>query len=171
MVLCRLSTAACVTVLFAFVAIARASSFDKTIRSEAVVDTFSQAEPTVRSLEPGTPIEMEWAGRGSSGQGNEICQLKNGEVIERALSGGEVHRYEIQLDQDQFLQLRADQWGIDIVVRLTGPDSKRIVEMDSPNGGQGPEALSFDRNGKRKAIPPALWPSAAFTLGMLSHCE
>ena len=36
-----------------------------------------------------------------------------------------------------------DQHGIDAVVTLYGPDGKQLVEVDSPNGTQGPEPVSL----------------------------
>ena len=34
-----------------------------------------------------------------------------------------------------------EQRGIDVVVTLFGPDGKQIVEVDSPNGAEGPEPV------------------------------
>jgi len=80
-------------------------------------NTTVQAEPDVRLLELGKPIERE-------------------------LKGGQIHTYQLTLSLNQFLRVVADQRGIDVVVRLFGPDSKLITEVDSPNGTQGPEPVS-----------------------------
>ncbi|HXM51101.1 MAG TPA: CHAT domain-containing tetratricopeptide repeat protein [Pyrinomonadaceae bacterium] len=77
------------------------------------------------------------------GEAREIRQIKVGEVIERELSGGQAHYYEITLDQDQFVHLVTDQQGIDIVMTLFGPDGKQIIEVDSPNGARGPEPIWY----------------------------
>jgi CHAT domain-containing protein/Tfp pilus assembly protein PilF len=94
------------------------------------------------------PLVMGQAGQSSlpsliqsPGQTNDTPELKPDEVIERNLAGGETHRYQIALSAGQFLQLAAEQRGIDVMVAFIGPDGKRLVEMDSPNGSQGPELL------------------------------
>ena len=102
-----------------------------------------RSEPGLQGGRPLGADEKELAVIGYFAQGSDGRQLNPGEVIARALSGGELHHYEIKLDKNQFLQLRAEQQGIDIVLRLIGPDKKQIVEMDSPNGSRGPEAVSF----------------------------
>ena len=40
------------------------------------------------------------------------------------------------------MKVVVEQKGIDVVVRLFGPDGKQITEVDSPNGTQGPEPVS-----------------------------
>ncbi|MEK6321667.1 MAG: CHAT domain-containing tetratricopeptide repeat protein [Acidobacteriota bacterium] len=64
-----------------------------------------------------------------------------GKTVERALSGGESHQYKISLSSGQYLHLVVDQRGIDVVVTLFGPDDRKIIEVDSPNGTQGPEPV------------------------------
>jgi erythromycin esterase len=67
--------------------------------------------------------------------------LELGKGIERAMAGGEAHDFKLSLKAGQFLHLVVDQRGIDVVVRLFGPDGKRIAEVDSPNGDRGPEPI------------------------------
>ena len=74
---------------------------------------------------------------------NEVPTLKIGETIEKQLSGGQSHSYELKLDANQFAQITVTQLGIDVVAVLSGTDGKAIVEMDSPNGSQGPETIVF----------------------------
>jgi CHAT domain-containing protein len=62
--------------------------------------------------------------------------------VERELAGGQSHSYRIGLAAGQYLRVVVDQRGIDVVVTLFGPDGKKIVEVDSPNGDQGPEQLA-----------------------------
>lgn len=59
------------------------------------------------------------------------------------LNSSEKHSYPLALKANDFLKLVVEQQGIDVVVRLIGPDGKVIQEVDSPNGAQGPEPLSF----------------------------
>jgi enterochelin esterase family protein len=72
----------------------------------------------------------------------ETRVLELGKPIERELAGGEVHAYQIKLAAGQFLHAVVEQRGIDIVATLSGPDGKQVIEVDSPNGMQGPEEIS-----------------------------
>jgi hypothetical protein len=75
----------------------------------------AQAGPT--SLQPGTPIE-------------------------RTLAAGQSHSYNVSLEEDQFLELVVDQHGIDVVVRAFSPAGRRLREVDTPNGTDGPEDVT-----------------------------
>lgn len=63
--------------------------------------------------------------------------------IERELAGGQSHSYQLQLDAGQYANLVVDQRGIDIVVRLLGPDGKQIAEFDSESRLHGQESVSL----------------------------
>ena len=69
--------------------------------------------------------------------------LAPGKPIERELARGESHSYRLRLAAGQFCRVVVDQHGIDAVVTLYGPDGKQLVEVDSPNGTQGPEPVSL----------------------------
>ena len=71
----------------------------------------------------------------------EMPALELGKPIERELKGSEAHSYKILLTANQFLHIVVEQKGIDVVVALFAPDGKKVAEVDSPNGTQGPEAL------------------------------
>jgi CHAT domain-containing protein/Tfp pilus assembly protein PilF len=62
---------------------------------------------------------------------------------EQQLKGGEGRDYSIQVKANQQLDILVDQRGIDLVVELYDPDGKKLAEVDSPNGKQGPEELSI----------------------------
>ena len=72
-----------------------------------------------------------------------ILELKVGAPVERELKAGEAHSYIAKLASGQYLHVVVEQKGIDVVVRLFGPDGQKISEVDSPNGTQGPEPLSM----------------------------
>lgn len=59
------------------------------------------------------------------------------------LAGGERHLYTIQLKAGELLHLVVEQRGIDVVLSLYGPGDKKLREVDSPNGSQGPEPLGW----------------------------
>jgi CHAT domain-containing protein len=97
----------------------------------------------VVSADPLSPPNILFSFRGGQQEARESRQIKNGQVIERELSGGQEHYYEITLDEGEFVQLVADQRGIDVVLTLFGPDGKQIIEVDSPNGARGPEPIWY----------------------------
>ncbi|HEY7544128.1 MAG TPA: tetratricopeptide repeat protein, partial [Blastocatellia bacterium] len=68
--------------------------------------------------------------------------LEPGKPIERELAGGQSHTYEIKLSEGQFLNVIVEQRGIDVVVRLLGPDGRQIAEFDSEIRKQGQESVS-----------------------------
>ncbi|MGB7922029.1 MAG: tetratricopeptide repeat protein [Pyrinomonadaceae bacterium] len=72
----------------------------------------------------------------------DTAKLEVGKPIERELAGGQSHSYRIVLTSDQYLHVVAEQRGIDLVITLFGPDEKPVIEVDSPNGTQGPELVS-----------------------------
>ena len=72
----------------------------------------------------------------------EKGELKLGASSGQEMKGGETHRYRITLKVGQYLNLVVEQKGIDVVVRVIGPDSQKVAEIDSPNGTQGPEPVS-----------------------------
>lgn len=63
--------------------------------------------------------------------------------VERELAGGQSHTFQLTLAANQYLQVVVAQRGIDVLVTLFAPDGKKLSEVDSPNGTQGPEQLSF----------------------------
>src|SRR5262245_3230539 len=84
---------------------------------------------------------VEW--RGASQSEQDVRVLEVGKPIERELAGGQVHAYRMMSAVGQYLRVVVDQRGIDVVVTLFGPDAKKLVEIDSPNGDRGPEQVSI----------------------------
>lgn len=74
---------------------------------------------------------------------DEFQLLQPNQSIEREIAGGLTHRYKVELKEGEFLQVRLEQKGIDVVVKLLDKDNKKLAEIDSPNGTQGFEILSF----------------------------
>lgn len=68
--------------------------------------------------------------------------LEMDKPIERPFAGEGAHNYRVALDAGQFLRVVVDQLGIDMVVSVFDPAGRRITEVDSPNGAQGPEKVS-----------------------------
>jgi CHAT domain-containing protein/Tfp pilus assembly protein PilF len=76
-------------------------------------------------------------------QGTQGSVLELGRPIERELAGGESHSYQLMLAAGQFLHAVVDQRGVNLFITLYGPDGKKIADIDSPNGAQGPEPVSL----------------------------
>ncbi|MDT5296307.1 MAG: hypothetical protein QOJ76_3187 [Acidobacteriota bacterium] len=75
------------------------------------------------------------------GEGTTTIELAK--PFERELKGGQSHAYRLALETGQYMRLVVNQKGIDVVVTLFGPDGRKVSEVDSPNGSEGPEPLSL----------------------------
>ena len=73
----------------------------------------------------------------------DIRTLEAGKQIEREIAAGDLHTYQINLEAGQFLRAVVNQRGIDLVVTVVGPDGKKIADIDSPNGVNGPEPVNL----------------------------
>jgi CHAT domain-containing protein/Tfp pilus assembly protein PilF len=71
-----------------------------------------------------------------------IPTLEVGKTIERQLSGGESHTFQITLGSGQRLRVIANQQGIDVAIKISTSLGRQLVEMDSLNNTQGPEIAS-----------------------------
>jgi CHAT domain-containing protein/tetratricopeptide (TPR) repeat protein len=69
--------------------------------------------------------------------------LAPGRTVARELGGGQAHAFRLELTKGQFARVVVEQKGVDVVAVLLAPDGKQLSEVDSPNGTQGPEPLSF----------------------------
>jgi CHAT domain-containing protein/predicted negative regulator of RcsB-dependent stress response len=64
---------------------------------------------------------------------------RTGEPI--PLASGEVHFREVDLEAGEHLRMTVDQCGVDVVLRLIGPNGDELCSADSPNGTDGYEDL------------------------------
>ena len=86
------------------------------------------------------------ASMGSKLQGQEgsvVRPLELGKSIESELKGGESHAYQVTLAADQYLSLVVEQRGINLVVALVGPDSKKLSETDVETSKQGSDSVTM----------------------------
>ncbi|HWT01226.1 MAG TPA: CHAT domain-containing tetratricopeptide repeat protein [Pyrinomonadaceae bacterium] len=81
---------------------------------------------------------QETAARGQA----EIPALAIGRPVEGKMDGGETRLFRAELAAGEYLRAVVEQKGIDLAVALVGPDKKRLMEIDSPNGEYGPEPVS-----------------------------
>src|SRR5436309_7053809 len=68
--------------------------------------------------------------------------LTGGLVPERALKGGQIHVYRVDLQAGQFLRVRVQEDGIDLAVRLLDPQGAEVTGFDGPSGGHSDEDLA-----------------------------
>jgi CHAT domain-containing protein/Tfp pilus assembly protein PilF len=68
--------------------------------------------------------------------------LELGKPVERELAGGQSHSYQITLAEGQFVSVIVEQHGIDVAVRVLGPNGEQIAEFDSEIRKQGQEQVS-----------------------------
>lgn len=61
----------------------------------------------------------------------------------REINRGENHRYEFSLSEAVFVRVIVEQFGVDVSVKLYGPNGNVIAEVDRSNGSRGPEAISM----------------------------
>lgn len=71
------------------------------------------------------------------------AELPPGRALEREMAGAAAHAYVVRLKKDDFFQVRVEQRGIDVLLRLLDASGAELARMDSPNGKQGPETLTF----------------------------
>src|SRR5919108_2375518 len=69
--------------------------------------------------------------------------LEPGKPIERDLTGGQSHSYQMTLASGQSVKLKVDQRGIDVMVRLSGPAGQRIADFDAEHRLQGEEFVTW----------------------------
>jgi len=72
-----------------------------------------------------------------------VATLELGKPVERELQGGGTDTYEIKVKKGQFLHVVAEQRGIDVVLVVSDPQGKILVQADSPNAAWGPEPVSL----------------------------
>ncbi len=91
-----------------------------------------------RGLQP-SPVQTTPQQQSAGGNAQEVTTLEPGKPVERELSGGQQHGYQLILNEGQYAKLIVEQRGIDLVVRVLGPDGKQISEFDDELRAQGEE--------------------------------
>lgn len=80
---------------------------------------------------------------------DEPRSLQPNETIEREMTGKETHRYKFDLKTGEFFQVHVEQKGLDVSLKLLDEKGNVLATMDSPNGKEGFETLTFvaDKDG------------------------
>ena len=114
------------------------------------------AEPallTLRSIQTGAaPKEQA-----------EVRTLETGKPIERKLTGGEVHRYQLTLAAGQYARVVVDQRRINVAVAAFDPGGKKILDSDMSRMGEAemvslvaeaPSIYTLEVRSPEKTTPP-----------------
>jgi len=95
-----------------------------------------------------TLLSVLLASFAAAGQTPAVPQpLPPGQTLEREMTGAEAHVYGFELRAGEFFQARVEQKGLDVKLRLLDAGGAVVATMDSPNGKEGPETLSFITEG------------------------
>ena len=88
--------------------------------------------------------------------------LQLGTPIDRKLSAGQSHTFSVTLEENTYIQVVVEQRGIDVTVKVSSPEGRRLGDFDTPNGAQGPENVSFVATtaGKYSIVVAPLDPQA-----------
>src|SRR4029077_8106408 len=70
---------------------------------------------------------------GQTPNDNQIRELLPNQTLEREMTGAETHRYKFDLKANEFSQVRVEQKGVDVTLRLLDAAGKTLATMDSPN--------------------------------------
>lgn len=74
-------------------------------------------------------------------------ELVQGAPVTRQMNGTDIHSFRLTLTPGQYARLIVDQRGIDVVVSVLSSNGRQVVEVDTPNGEQGPEVLHLVSEG------------------------
>lgn len=69
--------------------------------------------------------------------------LPPAQAVAREFNGERVHAYRVTLAADEFLQVRVEQKGVDVVLKMYDSRRRLLAQADSPNGADGPETLTW----------------------------
>jgi ketosteroid isomerase-like protein len=78
----------------------------------------------------------------STAFGQSARPLEVGKPAEQSIAGTDVQAYTFTAAANSTVAVFVMQKGVDVVVSLLAPDGRKLVEVDSPNGTEGPEPLS-----------------------------
>src|SRR5262245_3493759 len=98
--------------------------------------------PVVASPPDSLTAQAGNSARGAAQSADDELSLEPGKPVERELSGGQSHFYKITMTSGQYLQVTVNQQGIDMLVALFTPDSKKVGEADIEKAAVGSKTIS-----------------------------
>jgi CHAT domain-containing protein/Tfp pilus assembly protein PilF len=88
-------------------------------------------------------IEQQAPQKPGAQKAHEVEVLEQGNPIERELTKGESHTYQITLAKGEYLSVRVEQRGIDVAVKVLSSDGEQTLESDAEPRKQGEERASL----------------------------
>lgn len=70
-------------------------------------------------------------------------RLSHGKVLTRTLRAGQTDTTVLRTEEGDFADIQVMQTGSDVAVRLVDPAGAAVLDVDSPNGANGPEPVAF----------------------------
>lgn len=64
-------------------------------------------------------------------------------LLEQGIKGGESPLFSVRTDANKYVRIVIFQEGVDVFTTVFDAEKKKIAEVDSPNGRNGPEKLEF----------------------------
>ncbi|MBO0719386.1 MAG: CHAT domain-containing protein [Blastocatellia bacterium] len=114
------------------------------------------------------------AATGSAQESAPARRLETGKPLVRDLAGAQSHFYQVTLSAGQYARVLVDQRGIDVEIKLIGPDGRQIREFDAESNPQGQEIVSWvsgvagiyrlEVNAKTRAAAPGQYVIQAVVL-------
>lgn len=80
-------------------------------------------------------------GQAGNAPNQEPVLLQAGQIVQRELAPEQKHVYKIVAAANQYVGIKVEQQGLDVVLVLLGPGGEQIFELDTPNGRDGPEQI------------------------------
>jgi CHAT domain-containing protein/Tfp pilus assembly protein PilF len=72
-----------------------------------------------------------------------VTTLELHKTVERELSGGQSHTYQLALNRGQYASVTVEQRGLDVAARLFAADGRLFAELDSERTPRGTETLEL----------------------------
>jgi CHAT domain-containing protein len=69
--------------------------------------------------------------------------LEKGKIIERQITGGEIHAYSLRLENREYVALQIRQQGIDVTAMVINPSGVKLAEIDGQYCNSGIESVVF----------------------------
>jgi CHAT domain-containing protein len=70
-------------------------------------------------------------------------ELEPGTIIERQLSGAEIHTFTLGLESQQYVALQIQQQGIDVTASVFNPNGEKLADFDGQHCNRGQESVVF----------------------------
>ncbi len=81
-------------------------------------------------------------------QKKDAPRLKSGKPVERETAAGQSHAYRLKMRAGEFARVTVEQRGVDLSLKLTGPDGEQLTEVNDKKSREESETLLFIADAK-----------------------